>query len=89
MVAPRSLEPLVLYLAATPHSASTVLVAVREERQVKSLPRSIAPSAGARRHQDGATRAATTPAKDQGPQGGALGPAEVQMGDQAPEVPPP
>jgi hypothetical protein len=31
MVAPRSHEPLVLYLAAPPHSASAALVAVREE----------------------------------------------------------
>ena len=32
MVAPRPLEPLVLYLTATPHSASAALVMVREER---------------------------------------------------------
>ena len=32
MVAPRPQEPLVLYLAATPYSASAALVAVREER---------------------------------------------------------
>ena len=32
MVAPRPLEPLVLYLAATPHSASAALVALRKER---------------------------------------------------------
>ncbi|SPT19394.1 unnamed protein product [Triticum aestivum] len=38
MVAPRSLEPLVLYLAATPYSASAALVAVREERQDKGAP---------------------------------------------------
>uniref|UniRef100_A0A452Z4F3 Reverse transcriptase/retrotransposon-derived protein RNase H-like domain-containing protein n=1 Tax=Aegilops tauschii subsp. strangulata TaxID=200361 RepID=A0A452Z4F3_AEGTS len=35
MVAPRPLEPLVLYLAATPYSASAALLAVREERQAK------------------------------------------------------
>ena len=35
MVAPRPLEPLVLYLAATLYSASAALVAVREERQAK------------------------------------------------------
>ena len=39
IVAPRPLEPLVLYLAATPYSASTALVAVREERKDKSVPR--------------------------------------------------
>ena len=31
MVAARPREPLVLYLAATPHSASAALMAVREE----------------------------------------------------------
>src|SRR3954465_2017064 len=36
MEAPRPREPLVLYLAATPYSASAVLVAVREERQTKA-----------------------------------------------------
>src|SRR3989337_3661482 len=35
MVASRLREPLVLYLAATPHSASAALVAVREERLAK------------------------------------------------------
>ena len=39
MVAPRPLEPLVLYLAATPHSASAALVAVREGRQAKGQPK--------------------------------------------------
>src|SRR4051812_49616196 len=36
MVAPRPREPLLLYLAATPYSASAALVAVREERQFKT-----------------------------------------------------
>ena len=35
MVALRPREPLVLYLAATPYSASATLVAVREERRAK------------------------------------------------------
>ena len=39
MVAPRPQEPLVLYLAATPYSASAALVAVREERQAKAASR--------------------------------------------------
>ena len=39
MVALRPLEPLVLYLAATPYSASAALVAVQEERQDKGVPR--------------------------------------------------
>ena len=38
MVAPRPLEPLVLYLAATPYSASAALVAVWEERKDKGVP---------------------------------------------------
>ena len=36
MVAPRPQEPLVLYLAATPYSASAALVAVREEHRTKA-----------------------------------------------------
>ena len=36
MVAPRPREPLVLYLAATPYSASAALVSVREERCAKA-----------------------------------------------------
>src|SRR3954462_9629258 len=36
MVAPRPQEPLVLYLAATPYSASAALVAVREERRIRT-----------------------------------------------------
>src|SRR4051812_3429692 len=36
MVAPHPQEPLLLYLAATPYSASAALVAVREERQTKT-----------------------------------------------------
>ena len=36
MVAPRPREPLVLYLAATPYSASAALVAVRKERQASA-----------------------------------------------------
>ena len=39
LVAPQPLEPLVLYLAATPYSTSAALVAVREERQAKSASR--------------------------------------------------
>ena len=41
MVAPRPLEPLVLYLAATPYSASAALVAIREERQAKGVLRQV------------------------------------------------
>ena len=44
MVAPRPLEPPVLYLAATPYSASTMLVALRDERQVKGAQCNAAPT---------------------------------------------
>ena len=54
MVAPRPLEPLLLYLAATPYSASAALVAVREERQDKGVPRQA--RADASRGQEGAAR---------------------------------
>ena len=68
MVAPRPLEPLVLYLAATPHSASAALVAVREECQAKSVPHNAVHSVGMMQHQDGATEAAEVPADDRAPQ---------------------
>ena len=57
MVAPRPLEPLVLYLAATPHSASAALVAVREERQAKDLPCGDTQPIEMTQHQDGAPEA--------------------------------
>ena len=37
MVEPRPLEPLVLYLAATPHAASAALMAVHEEHATKGV----------------------------------------------------
>ena len=43
MVAPWPLEPLVLYLAATLHSANAALVAVREEHQAKGVSRQATP----------------------------------------------
>ena len=65
MVAPRPLEPLVLYLAAIPYSASAALVVVREERQAKGALR----QAGAEvaQGQEGAAKASA--AKDQAQQG--------------------
>nr|XP_020165920.1 testis-specific gene A8 protein-like [Aegilops tauschii subsp. strangulata] len=90
MVVPHPLEPLVLYVAATPHSASAALVAVREERQAKGLPRNAAPSAGTVRHQDGAAEATTTSVDDQAPQAEDAPEAAVATtGDQAPKVPRP
>ena len=56
MVAPRPLEPLVLYLAATPYSASATLVAVREEHQAKGAPRRATTEMA--QDQEGAARAA-------------------------------
>ena len=77
MVAPRPLEPMVLYLAAT---------AVREERQAKSPPCNTAPSAGTVRHRGSAPEATAAPTDDQAPQDGAIKTAVVTMGSQAPEV---
>ena len=50
MVAPRPLEPLVLYLSATPYSASAALVALREELQVKGPSSGTTGPGGAARH---------------------------------------
>ena len=66
MVAPRPLEPLVLYLAATPYSASAALVAVWEERQAKGAPRQA--KAEVARGQEGAAKASTV--EGQARQGG-------------------
>ena len=66
MVAPRPLEPLVLYLAATPYSANAVLVAVREERQAKGAPRQA--RAEVVRGQEGAAKASAV--EGQAQQGG-------------------
>ena len=65
MVAPRPLEPLVLYLAATPYSASAALVAVREERQAKGAPHQA--TADAARGQEGTAKPSA--ANDQAQQG--------------------
>ena len=56
MVAPRPREPLVLYLAATPYSASTALVAVREERRTKAA---ATVRAEAKQSQEGLVRTTT------------------------------
>ena len=70
IVAPRPLEPLVLYLSATPHSASAALVAIREERQVKGHPNGSTKPGEAAQHQDNAPEAAVTPADCQTPEVG-------------------
>ena len=81
MVAPRPLEPLVLYLAATPYSASAALVAVREERQAKGALR----QAGAEVAQghEGATKASAM--EDQAQQGNiAEAPEDSQVSGNTP-----
>ena len=83
MVAPRPLEPLVLYLAATPYSASAALVAVREERQAKGLPCRATPPAEAIQDPVGTTKAAAMPTSDQAQQGSVRGPVGAPAGDQA------
>ena len=66
MVAPRPLEPLVLYLAATPYSASAALVAVREEHRAKGALRRA--TTKAMQDQEGAARAVAAPTEDQAQQ---------------------
>ena len=71
MVAPCPLEPLVLYLAAMPHSASAVLVVVREERLANGSRTSTPHPIKMQRHQDDAPEASTAPTDDPAPQYGA------------------
>ena len=65
MVAPRPQEPLVLYLAATPYSASAALVAVREERRIRTA---AAARDKAKQEQGRPTETATAAEEDQLPQ---------------------
>ena len=66
MVAPHPQEPLVLYLAATPYSASAALVAVREERWTKAA---ATVRVKAKQDQEGLTETAAAAEKDQPQQG--------------------
>ena len=70
MVAPRPLEPLVLHLSATPHSASAVLVALREERQVKGPPGEVTKLDEEAQHQGNAPETAAAPTRHQAPKAG-------------------
>ena len=70
MVAPRPLEPMVLYLSATPHSASAALVAIREERQVKGPPSGAIEPSKVAQHQGDAPEAVVAPADCQAPEAG-------------------
>ena len=62
MVAPHPREPLVLYLAATPYSASTTLVVVREERCAKAAS---TVRTEAKQSQEGLARTMTTTGGEQ------------------------
>ena len=87
MVAPRPLKPLVLYLAATPYSASAALVTVREEHQAKGASCRATPPAERTQDQKGATRAAAAATEDQAQQDDAPKPAKALPSDQALGVP--
>ncbi|XP_073357923.1 uncharacterized protein [Aegilops tauschii subsp. strangulata] len=89
MVAPRPLEPLVLYLAATPHSASAALVAVQEEHQAKGLPGNAPRRDKTMQLQDGASEALAAPADDQAPRDGAPEALATPASGQALKVPQP
>ena len=87
MVAPRPQEPLVLYLAATPYSASAALVAVREERQAKTT---AATRAKAKLDQKGLAEVTTMTEEDQPSQRSAPEAGEaLSPGNQLLEAPPP
>src|SRR3954469_9264444 len=84
MVAPRPQEPLVLYLAATPYSASAALVAVREERRIKTT---AAAWDKAKQEQGRPIETATSAEEDQPPQRSALEAEEAPLPDgQPPEA---
>nr|XP_020181475.1 proline-rich protein 36-like [Aegilops tauschii subsp. strangulata] len=87
MVAPHPLEPLVLYLASTPHSASATLVAVREERLVKGSWSSTSYPVGMSRPQDGAPEALAAPPVSVAPKDGIPEAMAAPTHDQPPEVP--
>ena len=87
MVAPRPLEPLVLYLAATPYSASAALVAVREERQVKAVSRQAMAPAAAAQDQEGLAKTTTSADGDQPQQEDAPRAEEAAPGSQVSGAP--
>ena len=70
MVAPCPLEPFVLYLSATPHSASAALVALIEEPQVKGPPNGATKPGEATQHQGDAPETEAAPASNQAPEAG-------------------
>ena len=76
MTNPRQ-EPLVLYLAATPYSASAALVAVRKERQASAA---ATVPAKAEQGQEGLAKTMTMAEKEQPRQGNAPGAEEAPSG---------
>ncbi|XP_044432249.1 ESX-1 secretion-associated protein EspI [Triticum aestivum] len=86
MVAPRPREPLVLFLAATPYSASVGLVAVRKERQASAA---VALPAEAEQGPEGLAETMTAAEKDQPRQESAPGAEEAPSGDQGLRAAPP
>ena len=86
MVAPRPREPLVLYLAATPYSASAALVAVRKERESSAA---AAFPAKAEQGQEGLAKTMTMAEKDQPHQGNAPRVEEAPLGNQGLRATPP
>ena len=85
MVAQRPGEPLVLYLAATPYSASAALVAVRKERRTKAT---ATVRAKAKQSQEGLARTTTAAGGEQPQQENAPGAGEASPSDQALGAPP-
>ena len=69
MVAPRPQEPLVLYLPATPYSASAALVAVREECRTKTA---MTVRVKAKQGREGLTATAAAAKEDQPQKGSTL-----------------
>src|SRR3954462_386703 len=82
MVAPRPQEPLLLYLAATPYSTSAALVAVREERQVKTA----AAARGKAKREQGKPEEAKTAEEDQPPKNAPETGEAARPGGPPPEV---
>ena len=68
-----------LYLAATPYSASAALVAVRKERQASAA---VALPAKVEQGQEGLAETTSSAEKDQPRQGSAPGAEEAHSGDQ-------
>lgn len=82
MVEPCPLEPLVLYLAATPYSVSAALVAVWEERQVKGASRPATAPAAAAQDQEGLAKITASAYGDQPQQEDAPRAEEAAPGSQ-------